>query len=164
MPAQLDVTNSENIQEVLDKAIEKYKRPPSVIVNSAGITRDSFILKMDDDEFDLVVKVNLKGTYLVMKNCVKKMIDYKVGGAIVNISSVTSRMGNMGQANYAPSKAGVECISRVAAKEFAKHGIRVNTVIGGFCETPMTESVPEKVKNMILQQIALKRFADPEGT
>lgn len=98
-----------------------------------------------------------------MKNCVKKMIDYKVGGSIVNISSVTARMGNMGQGNYAPSKAGVECLTRVAAKEFAKYGIRTNAVVVGFTTTPMTESVPQKVKDMILQQIALKRFADPEG-
>ncbi len=96
MPVQMDVTNSDNIADTIEKVIDKYKRPPTIIVNSAGITRDGFLLKMDESDFELVVKVNLEGTFLVMKNCVKRMIDYKVGGSIVNISSVTARMGNMG--------------------------------------------------------------------
>jgi 17beta-estradiol 17-dehydrogenase/3alpha(17beta)-hydroxysteroid dehydrogenase (NAD+) len=162
MPVQMDVTNSDNIADTIEKVIDKYKRPPTIIVNSAGITRDSFLLKMDESDFDLVVRVNLTGTYLVMKNCVKRMIDYKVGGSIINISSVTAKMGNIGQCNYAPSKAGVECITRVAAKEFAKFGIRTNTVICGFTHTPMTENVPDKVKQLVMNQIALKRFAEPE--
>lgn len=97
-----------------------------------------------------------------MKHVVQKMVDYKVGGAIVNISSITAKMGNMGQCNYAPSKAAVETLTRVAAKEFAKYGIRVNTVIPGFINTPMTASVPDKVKDMIIKQIALRRFGEPE--
>lgn len=97
-----------------------------------------------------------------MKHAVKKMIDYKVGGSIINISSITARMGNIGQGNYAPSKAAVESLTRVGAKEFAKYGIRVNTVIPGFINTPMTESVPDKVKEMITQTIALRRFGEPE--
>jgi len=162
LPLELDVTNPENIKNVIEEAINKYKRPPSITVNCAGITRDAFILKMDDSDFDLVLNVNLKGTYLVMKHVVQKMIEHKVGGTIVNISSITAKMGNMGQCNYAPSKAAVETLTRVAAKEFAKFGIRVNTVIPGFINTPMTASVPEKVKEMIMKTIALKRFGEPE--
>jgi len=90
------------------------------------------------------------------------MSEFKISGSIVNISSITARMGNMGQSNYAPSKAGVETLSRVAAKEFAKFGIRVNTVIPGFINTPMTETVPDKVKDIILHSIALRRFGEPE--
>lgn len=90
------------------------------------------------------------------------MVDYKVGGAIVNISSVTAKMGNMGQSNYAPSKAAVETLTRVAAKEFAKFGIRVNTVIPGFINTPMTATVPDKVKDLVRSQIAMRRFGEPE--
>lgn len=130
-PIELDVTNSQSINNVLEEVINKYKRPPSLIVNSAGITRDSFILKMDESDFDLVLNVNLKGTFLVMKHAVQKMCDYKIGGSVVNISSITAKIGNIGQSNYAPSKAGVECLTRVASKEFAKFGIRVNSVIPG---------------------------------
>lgn len=97
-----------------------------------------------------------------MKHVVQRMVEFKVGGTIVNISSITAKMGNMGQGNYAPSKAAVETLTRVAAKEFAKYGIRVNTVIPGFINTPMTASVPEKVKELILKQIAMRRFGDPE--
>lgn len=97
-----------------------------------------------------------------MKHSVQRMIDYKIGGAIVNISSITARMGNMGQCNYASSKAAVETISRVASKEFAKYGIRVNTVVPGFINTPMTHTVPDKVKDMIIHGIAMRRFGEPE--
>lgn len=97
-----------------------------------------------------------------MKHVVQRMVDYKVGGTIVNISSVTAKMGNMGQCNYAPSKAAVEALTRVAAKEFAKFGIRVNTVVPGFINTPMTHTVPDKVREMVVKQIALHRFGEPE--
>jgi 17beta-estradiol 17-dehydrogenase/3alpha(17beta)-hydroxysteroid dehydrogenase (NAD+) len=90
------------------------------------------------------------------------MIDYKVGGSIVNISSITARMGNMGQCNYAPSKAAVETLSRVASKEFARYGIRVNTVVPGFICTPMTENLPDKVKDLIVNNNAMKRFGEAE--
>lgn len=97
-----------------------------------------------------------------MKHAAQRMIDYKLGGTMINISSITARIGNMGQCNYAPSKAAVECLSRVAAKEFARYGIRVNTVVPGFINTPMTVSVPEKVKEIITQNIAMRRFGEPE--
>ena len=97
-----------------------------------------------------------------MKHAVQKMIEFKLGGSIVNISSVVARIGNMGQANYAPSKAGVEALTRVASKEFAKFGIRVNTVIPGFVKTPMTDAIPDKVRDLMLSTIALHRFGEPE--
>lgn len=162
MPIQVDVTNGDNLKDVLEEAINKYKRPPSTIVNCAGITRDAFLLKMEDSDFDLVLNVNLKGTYLVMKHAAQRMIDYKLGGSIINISSITARIANIGQCNYAPSKAAVECISRVAAKEFARYGIRVNSVVPGFINTPMTNTVPEKVREIITNNIAMKRFGEPE--
>lgn len=97
-----------------------------------------------------------------MKHAAQRMIDYKLGGSMINISSVTARMGNMGQCNYAPSKAAVDCLSRVASKEFARYGIRVNTVVPGFINTPMTHTVPDKVKDMITANVALRRFGEPE--
>jgi len=162
LPLELDVTDTESIKNVIEQAVNRYKRPPTITVNCAGITRDQFILKMEESDFDLVLNVNLKGTFLVMKHVVQRMIEHKVGGTIVNISSVTAKMGNMGQCNYAPSKAAVETLTRVASKEFAKFGIRVNTVIPGFINTPMTAAVPDKVKELIVKQIAMRRFGDPE--
>ena len=97
-----------------------------------------------------------------MKHSAQKMIDYKLGGSIVNISSIVARLGNIGQCNYAPSKAAVESLTRVSSKEFAKFGIRVNTVIPGFVKTPMTENIPEKVRELMLSTIALKRFGEAE--
>jgi 17beta-estradiol 17-dehydrogenase/3alpha(17beta)-hydroxysteroid dehydrogenase (NAD+) len=99
---------------------------------------------------------------MVMKYTAQKMIEHKLGGSMVNISSVVARLGNMGQCNYAPSKAGVESLTRVASKEFAKFGIRVNSVIPGFVKTPMTEGIPDKVRDLMLSTIALKRFGEPE--
>jgi 17beta-estradiol 17-dehydrogenase/3alpha(17beta)-hydroxysteroid dehydrogenase (NAD+) len=160
-PIELDVSDSQNVKKVLEETINKYKRPPTTVVNCAGITRDSMILKMDESDFDLVLKVNLKGTFLVMKHAVQKMIEHQVCGAVVNISSVTAKMGNIGQSNYAPSKAAVETLTRVGAKEFAKHGIRVNCVIPGFINTPMTQSLPDKVKDLVTKSIALRRFGEP---
>ena len=97
-----------------------------------------------------------------MKNTAQRMVDYKLGGSIINFSSITARIGNMGQCNYAPSKAAVECLSRVAAKEFARYGIRVNTVVPGFINSPMTSKVPEKVKELIIHNISMRRFGEPE--
>lgn len=97
-----------------------------------------------------------------MKHAAQRMVDYKLGGSIINISSITARIGNMGQCNYAPSKAAVECISRVAAKELARYGIRVNTVVPGFINSPMSTKIPEKVKELITKSIAMRRFGEPE--
>jgi 17beta-estradiol 17-dehydrogenase / 3alpha(17beta)-hydroxysteroid dehydrogenase (NAD+) / 3-oxoacyl-[acyl-carrier protein] reductase alpha subunit len=96
----------------------------------------------------------------MMKYGVQKMVESKINGTVVNISSVTAKMGNIGQSNYAPSKAGVESMTRVAAKEFARYGVRVNCVIPGFINTPMTETVPDKVKDLVTSQIAMRRFGE----
>lgn len=156
--------NSASIREALTFCLEKYKRTPSVVVNSAGITKDSFILKMPEEDFDAVINVNLKGSFTVMQTFARSMVEQKVSGSIINLSSVVAKFGNIGQANYSASKAGVEAMTRVAAKEFGKFNIRVNAILPGFINTPMTGTVPDKVKNMIIQQTALKRFGEPEGT
>lgn len=96
-----------------------------------------------------------------MKAFAQQLVDHKImGGSIVNISSVVSRMGNIGQSNYAASKGAVESITRVASREFGRYGIRVNAVVPGFINTPMTETVPDKVKNMIIMQTSLRRFGE----
>ncbi|XP_055708358.1 estradiol 17-beta-dehydrogenase 8 [Phlebotomus papatasi] len=159
---KIEVGNSASIRDALAFCLEKYKSTPSVVVNSAGITRDSFILKMPEEDFDAVINVNLKGSFTVMQTFARSMVEQKVSGSIINLSSVVAKFGNLGQANYSASKAGVEAMTRVAAKEFGKFNIRVNAILPGFINTPMTGTVPDKVKNMIIQQTALKRFGEPE--
>ena len=96
----------------------------------------------------------------MMKTFAQHLVEHKIGGSIVNISSVVSRMGNIGQANYAASKGAVESLTRVAANEFGRYNIRVNAIVPGFINTPMTATVPDKVKNMIIMQTALRRFGE----
>lgn len=161
-PIAIDIASSESIAQALSLAIDKYKRPPAVVVNSAGVTRDNFLLKMPESDFDLVTNVNLKGTFLVMQHFARAMVEYKVGGVFVNLASIVGKTGNIGQANYAPSKSGVESMTRVASKEFAKFNIRVNAVLPGFIQSPMTDKIPDKIKEMLIIQCALRRFGRPE--
>lgn len=99
----------------------------------------------------------------MMQNFAKSMIEYKIGGSIINIASIVGKTGNMGQANYASSKSGVESLTRVSSKEFGKFNIRVNAILPGFITSPMTDIVPQKVKDMMIQHCAMKRFGDPDG-
>ncbi|XP_046406582.1 estradiol 17-beta-dehydrogenase 8 [Ischnura elegans] len=161
---EVDVKDSSSVQRMFEEVKKHFQKPPSVIVNSAGITRDSFLLKMEESHFDDVINVNLKGTFLVIQTAAKALIDANMsdGASIVNIASIVGVHGNIGQANYSSSKAGVEALTKTAAKELSKFGIRCNAVVPGFIESPMTESVPEKVKLMVQAQIMLGRFGKPE--
>jgi 17beta-estradiol 17-dehydrogenase / 3alpha(17beta)-hydroxysteroid dehydrogenase (NAD+) / 3-oxoacyl-[acyl-carrier protein] reductase alpha subunit len=159
---ELNVTSKDSIAKGIGKILETFKQPPTIVVNSAGITKDNFLLKMSEEDFDAVINVNLKGTFLIMQQFAQAMIAHQVGGSIVNLSSIVARTGNMGQANYSPSKAGVEAITSVASKEFAKFNIRVNAVLPGFINSPMTEIVPDKVKDIVKNICAMKRFGEPE--
>lgn len=160
---EIDVTSRDSITAGLSEIVTKYNKPPSVIINAAGIIRDNFLLKLSDVEFDDVINVNLKGTFLVMQQFANAMIEHNISdGSIVNLSSIIGKIGNIGQANYAASKAGVEAMTRTAAKEFGKFRIRVNCILPGFIETPMTASVPQKVKDIMVLQCAMRRFGKPE--
>ncbi|KFB44232.1 AGAP009633-PA-like protein [Anopheles sinensis] len=159
---EMDVSSSESIDGVLKQVLERYKRPPTMVINAAGITRDNFLLKMPESDFEAVIDVNLKGTWLILQRFGRAMIDHGVGGSMVNVSSIVARTGNMGQSNYSPSKAGVEAMTKVVAREFGRYNIRVNAVVPGFIETPMTGTVPQKVRDMMIMQCALRRFGNPE--
>lgn len=159
---QLDVSSSDSISKALDATLKKYKRPPAIVVNSAGITRDSYLLKMSEADFDDVIRVNLKGTFLITQYLAKAMVEYKVGGSIINLSSVMARVSNIGQSNYCASKTGVVSLTKVAAKEFGKFNIRVNAVMPGFINTPMVEAMPEKAKQQALASCAMNRVGRPE--
>ncbi|EEB11304.1 predicted protein [Pediculus humanus corporis] len=159
---KMDITKSENIHNVVKKILALYEKPPSIIVNCAGITMDSFMINMSEDSFDKVIDVNLKGTYLITQHFAKLLLERNITGSIVNVGSIIGKIGNIGQCNYAASKAGVELITKTAAKEFGRYGIRCNVVLPGFIQTPMVETVPEKVKEMFSKQIGLKRLGQPE--
>ncbi|KOX79360.1 Estradiol 17-beta-dehydrogenase 8 [Melipona quadrifasciata] len=160
----VEVSNEQSIQQAFKSAINKYLTPPTIIVNSAGITRDQFILKLSNEDFAKVLDVNLKGTFYVIQTAVKEIVNANIGigSSIVNVSSIIGKTGNMGQANYAASKAGVIALTQTASLEFGQFGIRVNAVLPGFIETPMTETVPDNVKQLFIQKIPLHRMGKPE--
>ena len=129
-----------------------------VVVNNAGITKDNLTVRMSEQDWDDVIAVNLKGTFLMSKAALKVMFK-KRSGNVVNISSVVGEMGNPGQANYVASKAGIIGLTKTLAKEFGSRGVRVNAVAPGFVQTAMTDALPEDVKAKALEAVPLKRFA-----
>ncbi|XP_055004148.1 estradiol 17-beta-dehydrogenase 8 isoform X2 [Boleophthalmus pectinirostris] len=140
----------------------RYFQPPSVCVNAAGITQDNFLLSLEEEEFDKVIQVNLKGTFLVTQAVAQALVACGASkGSIINMGSIVGKVGNLGQANYSASKAGVEGLTRTAAKELSKFGIRCNCVLPGFITTPMTDSVPDKVINKLLTLVPLGRMGEP---
>lgn len=154
--AKADVTNAEQIEELVKQAIEKFGAI-DVLVNNAGITKDNLLMRMSEEEFDKVIEVNLKGTYIVTKAVTKYMMK-KRKGSIINLSSVVGVAGNAGQCNYSASKAGIIGFTKSVAKELASRNIRANAVAPGFIETDMTSVLSDSVKENIYSQIPLKRM------
>lgn len=131
--------------------------PLDVLVNNAGVTNDKLLLRMSEEDFEKVLKVNLTGTFNMTQAVLKKMLKRR-SGSIINMSSVVGLMGNVGQANYAASKAGVIGLTKAVAREVASRKITVNAIAPGFIQTEMTDSLSEKAQEVMLQQIPLKRF------
>jgi len=154
-----DVSKAEDAEKLTNATIEAFGRI-DVLVNNAGITRDGLIMRMDEAAWDLVLKINLKGAFLMSKAVVRPMLKQKQG-AIVNISSVIGLMGNAGQANYAASKAGLIGFTKSFAKEFGRKGIRANAIAPGFISSDMTAVLPDKVKEQMLAQIPMNTFGNP---
>jgi len=155
-----DVSNYREVEITIEKVVHDLGSI-DVVVNNAGITKDNLILKMEENEWDRVTDVNLKGAFNVIKFASKYMIK-KRKGKIINISSVVGLMGNVGQANYAASKAGLIGLTKSVAKELAARGITVNAVAPGFIETDMTRVLKEDIKETMLKSIPLKRAGKPE--
>ncbi|MGM0520561.1 MAG: 3-oxoacyl-ACP reductase FabG [Pseudomonadota bacterium] len=156
----LNVTDPASIDNVLKTITEQFGAP-TILVNNAGITRDNLLMRMKEDEWDAVMDTNLKSVYRVSKACLRGMTKARFG-RIVSISSVVASMGNLGQANYAAAKAGMEGFSRSLAREVASRNITVNNVAPGFIATDMTEALPEAQHEMLLKQIPLARLGAPE--
>lgn len=151
-----DVSKADEVEEFVKKAIEKFGKI-DVLVNNAGITKDNLLMRMSEEEFDKVIEINLKGTYLVTKAVTKYMMK-KRNGSIINLSSVVGVVGNAGQCNYSASKAGIIGFTKSVAKELASRNIRANAVAPGFIETDMTNVLSDNIKESIHNQIPLKRM------
>ena len=151
-----DVSKKDEVEEVVKQAIEKFEKI-DVLVNNAGITKDNLLMRMSEEEFDKVIEINLKGTYLVTKAVSKYMMKQRKG-SIINLSSVVGVSGNAGQCNYSASKAGIIGFTKSIAKELASRNIRANAVAPGFIETDMTDVLSDAVKESIYNQIPLKRM------
>jgi len=153
----LNITSAQGCEEFVQNTVKELGSL-DVLVNNAGITKDNLTVRMSEQEWDDVLAVNLKGTFLMSKAALKVMFK-KRSGNLVNISSVVGEMGNPGQANYVASKAGMIGLTKTLAKEFGGRNVRVNAVAPGFVQTSMTDALPEEVKAKALGAIALKRFA-----
>lgn len=156
----MQVGDGDSISQTL-AAINEQFGAPLVLVNNAGITRDNILMRMKPAEWDEVMDTNLSALYRVSKPCLRGMTKAR-WGRIINITSVVGSMGNMGQSNYAASKAGAEGFSRALARELGSRSITVNCVAPGFIDTDMTRELPEAQREILLQQIPLGRLGDPQ--
>lgn len=155
-----DVRNADDVKAMVNTAVEAFDGI-DVLVNNAGITKDKPMTMMTEDDWDIVMDINLKGAFLCTKFVAKQMIREKYG-RIVNIASVAGRYGNPGQANYSASKAGLIGLTKTTAKEFAPRGVTCNAVAPGVIQSKMTDVLPEEVRKKYLDNIPLGRFGTPE--
>lgn len=154
-----NIAKLEDVNAVFDAAVNSFGKI-DIVVNNAGINKDTMLHKMSDDQWDAVIGVNLTGTFYMTREAAKRMREQE-SGRIINISSM-SWLGNVGQANYAASKAGVVGLTKTATRELAKKGITCNVICPGFIETDMTRSVPEKVWDIMVSKIPAGRAGSPE--
>lgn len=155
-----NVTRREDVDRLVERTLAAWGRL-DILVNNAGITRDGLAIRMTEEQWDLVLDVNLKGTFFGCAAAARAMMKAR-SGAIVNIASITGLIGNVGQANYAASKAGVIALTRTLAKELASRNVRVNAVAPGFIETEMTREMTEKAKAAFLDYVPMGRGGTPE--
>ncbi len=155
-----DVQVESEVEDVVKKTLDTYGRI-DILVNNAGVAKDNLIARLSEEDWDLVLSVNLRGTFLFTRTVSKPMIKQRKG-KIINITSVIGLIGNTGQANYAASKAGIIGFTKSVAKELGKRNILVNAVAPGFIETEMTEKLSEDAKTTVLGEIPLGRFGSPK--
>ena len=158
---KFDISQGEKIEEFIDIATNELGGSLDCIVNNAGITQDNLAIRMSLDEWQKVININLTSTFLMSKFSVKKMLKNK-SGKIVNITSVVGHTGNLGQANYTASKAGIIAMSKSLAIEYAKKNININCISPGFIKTAMTDKIDEKFKEAIVSKIPSARLGEPD--
>ncbi len=160
LPLAVDVGDGDAVNACIAEVIKVFGKV-DIMVNNAGITKDTLLVRMSDEDWDAVLRVNLKGTFLFSRAVSKHMMKQR-GGAIVNIASVIGLIGNAGQCNYAASKAGVIALTKSTAKELASRGVRVNAIAPGFISSKMTDALSQEVRDQMLAAIPLGRFGQPE--
>jgi 3-oxoacyl-[acyl-carrier protein] reductase len=156
-----DVTRASDVDAAVESTVAKLGRL-DIVVNNAGITRDAMLHKLSDEDWDLVIDVHLKGTFLVTRAAARYFREQNAGGSIVNISSLAAKGGNMGQINYVAAKSGMVGMTKTSARELARYGVRVNAVQPGFIDTAMTRAMPAEVKKQRLSEIPLGRAGTVE--
>jgi 3-oxoacyl-[acyl-carrier protein] reductase len=159
-PIACDVTQSEQVAKAVDQVVELWGGL-NILVNNAGITRDNVIVRMKDEQWDAVININLRGTFLFTRAVARPMMKAR-GGRIINIASVSGLMGNPGQVNYSASKAGVIGLTRTVARELASRNVTVNAVAPGFIATDMTAALGEDILAQVRKEIPLGRLGDPQ--
>ena len=157
---KFDISNHSEIESFVNKANDTLGGRIDVLINNAGITRDNLSIRMKEDEWQKVIDINLTSTFLLSKNSIKKMLKSKKG-KIINITSVVGHTGNIGQANYTASKAGVVAMSKSLALEYGKKNINVNCISPGFITTDMTDKINDEYKEILKSRIPLDRFGSP---
>ena len=158
---KFDISQSDKIEDFIENATSELGGSLDCIVNNAGITQDNLAIRMSLDEWQKVININLTSTFLMSKFAIKKMLKNK-SGKIVNITSVVGHTGNLGQANYTASKAGIVAMSKSLAIEYAKKNININCISPGFIKTTMTDKIDEKFKEVIVSKIPSARLGEPE--
>ena len=160
LPLAVDVGDSETVNACINEVVKVFGKV-DIMVNNAGITKDTLLVRMSDDDWDAVLRVNLKGTFLFSRAVAKHMMKQR-SGAIVNIASISGVIGTAGQANYAASKAGVIALTKSTANELAARGVRANAIAPGFISSKMTDALSEDVRKQYLSRIPLGRFGTVE--
>ena len=158
---KFDISKGDEIEEFIENATKQLGGGLDCLINNAGITQDNLAIRMNLDEWKKVININLTSTFLLSKFAVKKMLKNKYG-KIINITSVVGHTGNLGQANYTASKAGIVAMSKSLAIEYAKKNININCISPGFIKTEMTDKIEEKFKEAIISKIPSSRLGEPE--
>jgi 3-oxoacyl-[acyl-carrier protein] reductase len=158
---KFDISQSDKIQDFIENATKELGGSLDGIINNAGITQDNLSIRMSLEEWQKVIDINLTSTFLMCKFAIKKMLKNK-SGKIVNITSVVGHTGNLGQANYTASKAGIVAMSKSLAIEYAKKNININCISPGFIKTAMTDSIDEKFKEVIISKIPSAKLGEPD--
>jgi 3-oxoacyl-[acyl-carrier protein] reductase len=160
MVIMFDVGDAAQVDAAIHRILAEQGRI-DILVNNAGITRDNLLMRLSEEDFDAVLRTNLKGTFLLTKAVSRHMMKQR-SGRIINLSSVVGQMGNAGQSNYSAAKAGIIGFTKSMARELASRSVTVNAIAPGFIVTAMTEALPENVRKVFLDQIPMGRFGTPE--
>ena len=158
---KFDISDHDKIEEFIENCSKIFSNKIDILINNAGVAQDNLAIRMSEQEWKKVIDINLSSTFLITKNVIKKMIKFK-NGKIINVTSVVGHSGNIGQANYAASKAGLIAMSKSLALEYGRKNIKINCVSPGFILSEMTNKVSEEHTELLKSRISLNKFGNPE--